>query len=225
MWFVARKTVTETDPNVSLSQHLMQRGGRWYFNRAWPTELRGALGAAPFRVSLHTDSLKEARRARPEAERRYWAKVDAARAKPSEAPSRPLSEAAAQSLAVEWFREELGKIEAILAEVQSYEPHARLAHEQAPDQLAELRRELGEADLHHAWKIARPLAQGAGYAKATQELARLVQRARIAWHEVWQGRLVADYSARPSEPLFAAALETPQGAPEALPPARPATNP
>lgn len=60
--------------------NLIQRGGRWYFNRAIPKDLWPSLGKAPFRLSLQTDSLEIAIRRRPDAERQYFAKVDAARA-------------------------------------------------------------------------------------------------------------------------------------------------
>ena len=60
---------------------LIQRKGRWYFNKGYPEELWPVVGSAPFRASLGTDSLEQAQRQRGGMELRYWAAVDAARRK------------------------------------------------------------------------------------------------------------------------------------------------
>jgi len=56
---------------MARTSNLIQRKGRWYFNRAYPRELWSIVGKAPFRLSLGTDSLEEAQRQRGTAEQRY----------------------------------------------------------------------------------------------------------------------------------------------------------
>src|SRR5690606_15706123 len=121
--------------------------GRWYFNKAFPKELWPITGKAPFRLSLRTDSLELAQRRRADAERRYWAFVDEARAKLGEAVPRPLSEIEAVAIVSRWFAERNGELE-----------HDHL-HEPSPPELIEdniasaeyvigdLNRRLGRGDL------------------------------------------------------------------------------
>jgi hypothetical protein len=59
---------------------LLNRNGIWYFNKAYPQPLWPITGKAPFRRSLRTASIKEAERAKPDAERLYWTAVDVAQA-------------------------------------------------------------------------------------------------------------------------------------------------
>src|SRR3546814_18759209 len=54
-----------------MPQHVMRRGNRLYYNRAWPLDVQGKLGSAPFRRSLHTDSLREAVRSLPDMDREF----------------------------------------------------------------------------------------------------------------------------------------------------------
>ena len=65
---------------MALPEFVTRRGERLYYRRAFPKELWPVTGKAAFAVSLHTSDPKEALRSRPEAERRYCAKVDEARA-------------------------------------------------------------------------------------------------------------------------------------------------
>lgn len=142
---MTRKTVTELSQKaVSQTQHLMQRGARWYYNRAWPLHLQDQLGASPFRKSLRTESKSEAIRAKPEAEREFWARVDAAEAKATNRKAEAPTDAQAQSLALEFFRGLATDLEGSLADAQR-DPQA--LHEQqrlASEKLAQYRRELTE---------------------------------------------------------------------------------
>lgn len=88
---MAHKPVTYEAVELWRTANLIQRNGRWYFNKAFPKELWPITGRAPFRLSLRTDSLEIAQRRRADAERRYWAAVDAARAKIKEQQPRELS--------------------------------------------------------------------------------------------------------------------------------------
>ena len=64
---------------MSRKSNLIQRNGRWYFNKAYPKDLWAVVGRSPFRMSLNTDALEQAQRLRGHAEQRYWAAVDQAR--------------------------------------------------------------------------------------------------------------------------------------------------
>lgn len=57
-------------------------------------------------MSLKTDSLEVAIRARPEAERLYWAKVDALRAEHKGTEPRQLTEIESMGIVARWFRKE-----------------------------------------------------------------------------------------------------------------------
>src|SRR3546814_16872538 len=82
MWDIQRavtpKTVTDKG-SEEMPQHVMRRGNRLYYNRAWPLDVQGKLGSAPFRRSLHTDSLREAVRSLPDMDRNFQAGVDKTR--------------------------------------------------------------------------------------------------------------------------------------------------
>jgi integrase len=154
-------------------------------------------------------------RAKQEAERRYWARVDAARAVRSGQPQKKPSEATAQSLAVDWFRRELDGFEDLLDFAQRSPEALDQALEDAAEQLASQRRELAEErGGSYALKIARSIAESCGLEDVGHFLPRLIQRARIALTEIFQARLVSDYGTRPGDPLFASALETPPASAE-----------
>ncbi len=59
----------------------VQRGGRWYFNKAYRKESPPVVGPAPLRVGLITDAFGQALRMRDQAEQRYQVSIDAAREK------------------------------------------------------------------------------------------------------------------------------------------------
>lgn len=91
---VAQKFVTDGAPEtMARTANLLRRNGRYYFNKAFPKALWPVLGKAPFRVSLDTTDVEQAQRRRIEAEKAYWAKVDAARGQLAESQPRALTEA------------------------------------------------------------------------------------------------------------------------------------
>ena len=90
------------------STNLIQRAGRWYFNRVFPRELWPALGKVPFRVSLQTDSLEIALRRRPHAELEYFAKIDLGRSKPEADNLKNLNAGQSTGCQVHRFKDALG---------------------------------------------------------------------------------------------------------------------
>src|SRR5690606_23252935 len=140
-----QKTVTESDGEaLGRQRHLELRGARRHSSRAFPHDERRPQRESGVRLALRTSPPEEALPARPEAERQFWAAVDAARASRAERRQEAPGEAASQSLAVDWFRRQLVDFED-LRELEQKDP-ARLgsALAQATDDLADARRELAE---------------------------------------------------------------------------------
>ena len=208
---MTQETVTELGPEfMSRKQHLIQRGARWYYNRAWPTDVADKLGRAPFRKSLKTESLTEATRAKPEAEREYWQKVDSARAARGASLDTQPNDAQALSIALSYLQNGFSEMEELLDHERRDPESIALALATAEEIVPNLRRELvEERGGHDARRLARGMACDAGFALPGASLVKYIQRARIAWYEVWAARLVGDYSVRPSDPLFGGALEAP----------------
>lgn len=73
---MSQNNVTEEEPKVAKTAGLIQRNGRWYFNKAYPKDVWHLSGTSPFRISLGTTSRDEALRPRLDAEKLYWSKVD-----------------------------------------------------------------------------------------------------------------------------------------------------
>lgn len=95
---------------------LINRKGIWYFNRAYPQPLWPITGKSPFRKSLRTGDLKEALRAKPNAERLYWVAVDEAQAKHDALHPRSFTELEAMGLVARWFKDEdAERLEAVTA--------------------------------------------------------------------------------------------------------------
>ncbi|HEX9954650.1 MAG TPA: site-specific integrase [Allosphingosinicella sp.] len=208
---------------MARTSYLVQRGGRWHYNRAFPKELWPFLKSAPFRISLHTDSLDEAQRARPEAERRYWARVDEGRRMAATAAQRsPLSHRAAESIAAEHFRTGVCGLELFAPDERTPEALER-ALEDAGDAVAHAREQLA-TNVTALLPAAREAAHSAGYsvedAVQVAYLARLLGRASVALGEVHAARLLGDYGTRPADPLFAGLLDA-SPAPANPPPAAP----
>src|SRR3546814_2454148 len=74
---VTPKTVTDKC-SEDMPHHVMRRGNRLYYNRAWPLDVQGKLGSAPFRRSPHTDSLREPVRSLPDMDREFQRRLDEA---------------------------------------------------------------------------------------------------------------------------------------------------
>jgi integrase len=181
-------------------------------------------------MSLRTADPKEALRARPAAEREYTKRLDAARAELarlrtlpplSKADAElarqrtlpPLSKADAEALAVRWFLEALDNLEAARRNTQEC---VQVNAERARESAAEGRRVLAEGEA--GLSKARRLRDAAGFAsnlEAERTLARLLGRASVAADEVEAGRAVGRYGCRPSDPLFASAMDAPAPAPVA----------
>jgi integrase len=201
---------------MPLPQYVEWRGNRLQYRRAFPKDVWPVVGKGrAFALSLRTDSPSEAMRSRPEAERAYWAAVDEARAKLTKLANRPpLSREAAEALAVRWFLDSLEGGED--ARIPLAPDALDNALEAAADSAADARQALAEGDLRDWQRRAAELRERAGYASdpvADSLLVRLLGRASIAAAEVEQGRLVSDYGKRPTDPLFAAAMEAPKAAP------------
>jgi integrase len=220
---------------MPLPQYVEWRGNRLQYRRAFPKDVWPIVGKGKaFAKSLRTDSPSEAMRSRPEAERAYFVAVDEARAELARQSVRPsLTKEAAQALAVQWFLDVLESAEDMREPLSPAALDGAL--EFASDRVAELKEALAERGPR-AWRTrAAELRERGGYASepvADAELARLLGRATIAAEEVEQGRLVSDYGKRPSDPLFAAAMEAPRaplgaasGAQTAQPTAEPQAPP
>lgn len=196
---------------MSRKTNLIQRSGRWYFNRAYPKDLWPVLGKAPFRLSLHTDSLEVALRRRPDAERRYFAAVDKARRQQQEIKPKQLSEIDAIAIAARWFqREDLERtadlasrrsasldIDGYLAALDRYE--------------AEVRQAIAEDDRHLVLPHALGLFEEEGFeanprSPAFRSLQRAMLRGRRELALLERARLLGDYTVKPSDPIFASAL-------------------
>lgn len=224
--------VSHTEPGEmpSRAPNLIRRNGVWCFNKAFPKELWPVTGRAPFRLSLRTESLAEALRMRPEAERRYLAKVDQARlAVAASTTAAPVTEADAFALVGEWFRREVAELEDWLLPVDP--EHLDRLIEAAEIELAEAREQLALGDTKATLPLASRLAREAGYRFApscpeVRSLARLLLRGRVALSELHKARRLGDYGALPGDPLFASMVSSPvQPAPLSSPPAAPAAAP
>lgn len=195
---------------MALPQFVTRRGERLQYRRAFPKELWPITGRAPFAMSLRTSSPEEALRARPEAERKYQARVDGARALLARRGSLPpLTKPAAEAIAVRWFLGLLDRGEDFAAVLRGPEEIAK-AVEDSEWAEVEGRRALGEGELWDKKRLARCLRDEAGFASepiADDALARLLARAAIAAEQVHSRRLRGDYGEKPRDPLFASALE------------------
>jgi len=193
-----------------LPEFITRRGERLYYRRAYPKDLWPIVGKAPFALSLQTSDPKEALRGRPEAERRYSAKVDQARLELARrANLQPLTKADAEALAVRWFRQALDTAEDFMP--VEMDPEQRQAElDNAEWALAEARRALAHGRLSNRKRLAECLREEAGLAEgsgvAEAAFLKFLGRAAVAAEEVYSGRLRGDYGTRPADPLFASAL-------------------
>jgi hypothetical protein len=146
---------------------LLNRNGVWYFNRAYPQLLWPITGASPFRKSLRTTSLTEAKRAKPDAERIYWAEVDAAQAQMDLKKPRVFTELEAVGLVAKWFAEEdvyrLGLV--VEESTPLMDPEWGLMELAELD--AEVRQEIAERDYHRVSQIATQLWTCNGFVPVT----------------------------------------------------------
>ncbi|MGB5078228.1 MAG: DUF6538 domain-containing protein [Sphingorhabdus sp.] len=192
---------------MSRTANLMQRKGRWYFNKAYPKDLWGTLGRAPFRVSLQTDSLAIALCRRPDAERRYFAIVDEARGqKAALAPAR-FTEFDAITAVSQWFRDEVARQTQNIEELQGSRYVVDEVLEQINEQEIDAQQALSEFDVSTVSPIARKLLKERGFqlergTSAFQKLLRLLLRGQRELHGLARARLLGYYRAQPEDPEF-----------------------
>jgi integrase len=199
---------------MATKTNLLQRNGRWYFNKAYPKRLWPVTGKAPFRRTLETDSLQVAQQRRPEADQEYWATVRAAEQKllepeaASSANAKHLTEVGAIELFTRWYHE------ALLA-IKEQWPDKLNRHELATreeavrSQIAEAREELATGDFWHRKAIARRLMTASGFKSADKDallnLQRLLSRGSIELDRQQLSWLGGDYSYHPADPVVAQA--------------------
>lgn len=194
---------------MPLPQYVYWRGNRLTYRRAYPKEVWPVVGKGKsFVLSLRTSDPAEAARARPEAERRYHARVDEARMELAQREATPpLSRSDAKALAVRWFLEALK----LSQEYREGDPQAaREAATEARERIGECRRIAAEGDWTDMLPKARRVRERAGYGgepEADKTFARLLTRAAIAANEVELGRARGRLHTRPEDPLFASAME------------------
>jgi len=193
---------------------LIRRNSRWYFNKAFPKDLWPVTGKSPFRMSLKTDSLEVAIRARPEAERLYWAKVDALRAEHKGTEPRQLTEIESMGIVARWFREEDAERTAELEDSRS----PLMDIDGALEELQELdigaREAIAEADYNRVQPLAERLVEEAGFTfdprpKASKRLMAALLRGRRELLLMERSRLLGDYAVEPKDPLLRSILAAP----------------
>lgn len=199
-------------------EDLINRNGIWYFNRAFPRHLWPITGKTPFRRSLRTSSLAEARRAKPVVEQLYWSKVDEAQARIEPAKPRQLTELEAMGLVARWFKEEDAERQEALAEAQSPLTDIDAALEELDGQDALAREDVAEGNLYEVRQLAQRLAEEAGMefdpkAKASKAFMRALLRGRRELLVLERARVLGDYSVQPTDPLIQTALRTYPDAP------------
>lgn len=192
---------------MSRTANLMQRKGRWYFNKAYPKDLWGTLGRASFRVSLQTDSLTIALRLRPDAERRYFAIVDEARGQKASLTPARFTEFDAITVVSQWFRDEVARQTQNIEELQGSRYVIDEALEQINEQEIDAQQALSEFDVSTVSPIARKLLEDRGFqlewgTSAFQKLLRLLLRGQRELHGLGRARLLGDYRAQPEDPEF-----------------------
>jgi len=189
--------------------NLIRRSGRWYFNRAYPKELWPIVGKAPFRLSLATDSLEIAQRRRPDAERRYFAAVDRARAQVKPRTLKELSEIEAAGIAARWFKERYDQRLEEIEEERSVWLDLDSRLEELDDFLGDAKQAVAENEIGLVKGLASTLLKTDDYevdprSPAFKALQRALLRARKELMILERARLVGDYAKKPEDPLFIA---------------------
>lgn len=198
---------------------LLQRNGRWYFNRAYPKDLWGVLGSAPFRRSLGTDSHDEAQRRRATIERLYWAKVDEARGRQREAVPRALSNVEAEAIVSRWLASENALYEAYhIAPGTPLDAHAE-ALENSAAAAGEFALAVGQNDLAKVAPVAERILAVEGInadpvSPGYRLLLQLLLRGTKELLLIDVARMQGDFGYQPSDPAVAKALTTPRDAPK-----------
>jgi hypothetical protein len=195
--------------------HLIQRNGRWYFNRRFPKELWPITGSNPFRLALQTDSLQLAIRARPDAERRFWVVADEARKKLGETQPRALSEVEAVAIVSRWFVERNAELDSD----HLHDPEPAEIMQEVIDGtvyvIGDDSRRLAASDLEGYGQLAETVLSEAGVkadpeSKGYRALLQLLVRANKELALIDLARLRGDFGYKPSDPVFVQALAAPE---------------
>lgn len=188
-----------------------RKGGGWAFNKRWPKDVELIAPGSHFRKGLGTSDLSVAIRRRTSAEDEFWAKVDGFRRRLDDHP-RQLSETEASTIVSRWFRERNDELDAghLSEPVPDEVREAELRD--LPHNLALLDDALARNDTAPIASLARRifaeqeitiLPEGPGY----QYLLQLLFRANKELALIDAARLKGDFGYRPSDPVFAAAME------------------
>ena len=208
---MSSKTVIYGDEQVANKADLMQRNGRWYFTKAYPKKLWQITGPSPFRKSLGTDSLEVAIRARPEAERIYFSKVDAARAKHEGSQPRQTTPVELMGIVARWFTEEDKERTDAVLEAQGFHFDIDGELEEIDHLSAEGRQELAEGDYHTVKPLALKLLEENSIqidtkSKDFRSFMKTLKRAKLELLRLDRMRVLGDFGAHPSDPVIIQAL-------------------
>ena len=199
---------------MARTANLIQRRGRWYFNKAYPKELWPVVGASPFRMALNTDALEQAQRMRGHAEQRYWAAVDAARKKLGEVAPRPLSEVEAVAIVSRWFLSRNEDLE----RGHVHQPTPPEGWQDAVNGnevgIADTTRRLGMNDIEAFAPLAARVLEAEGIkadprSAGYRTMLQLLVRANKELSRIDLARLQGDFGYRPADPIFLTALTAP----------------
>lgn len=211
---VAHKPVTEEARDVSRKSNLIQRNGRWSFNKAYPKELWPVVGRAPFRLALNTDSLEQAQRLRGFAEQRYWAAVDEARRRLGEVIARPLTSIEATAIVSRWFLQRNEELDH--SHLHAPTPHVILdvVRKELTYSERELSRRLADGDIEEFGALASRVLEREGIkvdpaSEGYRTLLQLLVRANKELGRIDLARLQGDFGYRPADPIFRDALAAP----------------
>jgi len=201
---------------MARTSNLIQRNGRWYFNRAYPKDLWPVVGRSPFRLSLGTDSLEEAQRQRGSAEHRYWAAVDEARRKFGESHPRALTEVEAVAIVSRWFAQRNRELDA--SHLHQPTPLDAWADAVQGNEygIVDTTRRLGMNEIDSYAPLAARVLEAEGIkvdpsSRGYKTLLQLLIRANKELSAIDLARLKGDFGYRPADPVMLAALEAPAG--------------
>ena len=216
---MAHNSVTYGATEMANKGDLINRNGIWYFNRAYPQPLWHITGKSPFRKSLRTASLHEAKRAKPDAERLYWAAVDAAKAQIDSLQPRQFTELAAMGIVAKWFKEEDAERLETVAAAHSPLMDIDAALRELDSADAEIRQAIAEGEIHTVLPLAERLANEAGLEfnrkdKAPKRFMLALLQGRRELLMLERARVLGDYGATPTDPTIRKALEAAPASPK-----------
>ena len=192
--------------------HLQSVGGHYRYRRRWPKHVRPVAKGEFFIRHLRTSSLSEALRLRPVAEIEFFAEVDRL-SRLVDARPRDISHAEATVIVSRWFAEQVRQDEQHELHNPVLSPEDRRLAIEGKRLMAEVAADvIGSGDLEpfevHAAAVfeengIRPDRESPGFRLAAQLMAR-------ADKERWllsEARQRGDFGYRPSDPVFASALQ------------------